>query len=191
MLLSLKLNFLILFLKLNPLVPSLNLNILIPSLKLNPLILSLKLILLILFLKLKSLTMRYLLRSLTTLCLALSVLRRKSRSNSCLNFSATRDSLLICFIEDQIMGGNTMTSTVDVMTRAQQSPCLRSKTETALAATPRLNGNLMSVLNFLVIAMRCCSTCLDKGTSQTKQSANRFPAVIKRDLLLERVIPES
>ena len=123
LILSLKLNLLILslnlksllpILKINPLIPSLELNLLvpslklnpqIPSLKLNPLIQSLKLKLLTLFLKLNSLTMKYLPWLWTNSCFTPSALQRRRRSNSCLNFSATRDSLLICYIVDQNMGG--------------------------------------------------------------------------------------
>ena len=187
LILPLKLNPLISSLKLNPLIPSLQLNPLIlslkqnslnpcvvklnpliPSLKLKLLILSLKLKLLILFLNLNSLTMRYLPKLLKNSCFTPSALQRRRRSNSCLNFSATRDSLLICCIVDQSMGGSAQTSTVGVITRERQSPCLRSKTVTASAATPRLSGHLMTHLSMLVIVMRCCSTCLAKGTSQTK-----------------------
>ena len=101
-----KINPLIPSLKLNPLIPSLKLRPLIPSLKLNSLIQSLKLKLLTLFLKLNSLTMRYLPWLWTNSCFTPSALQRRRRSNSCLNFSATRDSLLICCIVDQSMGGS-------------------------------------------------------------------------------------
>ena len=106
LILSLKLKSLIQIFKINPLIPSLKLNPLILSLKLNPLIQSLKLKLLTLFLKLNSLTMRYLPWLWTNSCFTPSALQRRRRSNSCLNFSATRDSLLICCIVDQSMGGS-------------------------------------------------------------------------------------
>jgi hypothetical protein len=71
------------------------------------------------------------------------------------------------------MGGSTKTSTHDVTASAPRSPCSKSKTRgTASAATPTLSGHLM--VSMLVIVVRCCSTCLAKGTSQTKEQAGRY-----------------
>jgi hypothetical protein len=71
------------------------------------------------------------------------------------------------------MDGSTKTSTQDVAARPLQSPCLKSKTlGTASAATLTLSSNL--ALSLLVIVVRCCSTCLAKGTSLTKEQARRY-----------------
>jgi hypothetical protein len=56
------------------------------------------------------------------------------------------------------MGGWPKTSTLDAITRGQLSPCLRSKAETASAATPRLSGHLTMAM--LVIVMQYCSIFL-------------------------------
>jgi hypothetical protein len=73
------------------------------------------------------------------------------------------------------MGGSTKTSTNDVMASILRSPCSKSKTQgTASAATPMLSGHLHLMVSMLVIVVRCCSTCLAKGTSQTKEQARRY-----------------
>ena len=71
------------------------------------------------------------------------------------------------------MGGSGKTSTHDVTASTQRSLCLKSKIEAnASAAIPTLSGHL--TLSLLVIVVRCCSTCLAKGTSQTKEQARRY-----------------
>ena len=71
------------------------------------------------------------------------------------------------------MGGRQKTSTHDVTASAPPSPCSRSKTRwSASAATPTLSGHL--TMSMLVIVVRCCSTCLAKGTSQTKEQVRRY-----------------
>ena len=71
------------------------------------------------------------------------------------------------------MGGRPKTSTHDVTASTPRSPCSKSKTQVnASAATPTLSGHL--TLSVLVIVVRCCSTCLAKGTSQTKEQAGRY-----------------
>ena len=85
------------------------------------------------------------------------------------------------------MGGSIKTSTQDVMARTPQSPCSRSKTRgNASAATPTLSGHL--TLSLLVIVVRCCSTCLAKGTSQTKEQAGRYAGAAGGGLILEEAV---
>ena len=157
----LKLNFKIQPLKLKPLTLSLSLNHLTPSL--NPLWQ---------LLSLNWLTMRYL-HWLTASWNSQNVPLRINRRNICLNCSVTRDSLRTCSIEGQNTGGSLMTSTLDVTTRGLQSPCLRSRMEMSLVATPRLSGNLLLPGSMLVIVMRCCSTCLANVTSPTNEKEKR------------------
>ncbi len=77
------------------------------------------------------------------------------------------------------MDGITKTFTHIVTVRVQQFLCSKLKTqENASVAIPKLSGHL-HLLGFkagrmLVIVVRCCSTCLAKGTSQTKEQARRF-----------------
>ena len=56
----------------------------------------------------------------------------------------------------------------------------------SLEAIPRLSGNLM-MLSLLVIVMRCCSTCLAKGTSQTKEQAQRYSVAAIGGLVFKEV----
>ena len=74
------------------------------------------------------------------------------------------------------MGGRPKTSTLDVTVRAPLSPCSKSKRQVnASAATPTLSGHLLiPMVSMLVIVVRCCSTCLAKGTSQNKKQATRY-----------------
>ncbi len=84
------------------------------------------------------------------------------------------------------MGGCSKTSTQDVTARAPRSPCSKSRTQVnASAATPTLSGHLM--VSLLVIVVRCCSTCLAKGTSQTKEQAKRYTVAEGWGLVLEEV----
>ncbi len=81
------------------------------------------------------------------------------------------------------MGGRPKTSTHDVTVRTPLYPYSKSKTlGNASAATPTLSGHLMVAL--LVIVVRCCSTCLAKGTSQTKEQARRYTVTGRRGLVL-------
>jgi hypothetical protein len=97
--------------------------------------------------------------------------------------------MLLCYTEDLIMGGNTLTSTQDVTTKGQQSLCLKSNTETASVASQLLSGHLLTLKSLLVIATRCCLTCLSKGTSPTNEQAKRYTAVDTGDLLLVEMVP--
>ena len=82
------------------------------------------------------------------------------------------------------MGGSIKTFTHDVTVNAPRSLCSKSKTqENASAAIPTLSGHLM--ISMLVIVVRCCSTCLAKGTSQTKEQARRFTVAAIGGLGLE------
>jgi hypothetical protein len=83
------------------------------------------------------------------------------------------------------MDGCRKTSTHDVKASAPQSPCSKSKTRgNASAATPTLSGHSLIMLSMLVIVVRCCSTCLAKGTSQTKEQARRYAVAAGRGLVL-------
>ena len=87
------------------------------------------------------------------------------------------------------MGGITKTSTHDVTASAPRSPCSKSNTQVnASAATPTLSGHLIFMVSLLVIVVRCCSTCLAKGTSQTKEQARRYAVQATGGLILEEVI---
>jgi hypothetical protein len=47
-------------------------------------------------------------------------------------------------------------------------------TEECIGGYTELSGHLLLVMvSLLVIVVRCCSTCLAKGTSQTKEQARR------------------
>ena len=95
-----------------------------------------------------------------------------SRRDIYWNSWAIRESSLRISTEGLFMGGCSKTSTHGVTARDPLSPCLKSrKQENASAATPTLSGHLM--VSLLVIVVRCCSTCLAKGTSQTKEQAKR------------------
>ena len=93
------------------------------------------------------------------------------------------------------MGGRRKTSTHDVTARTPRSPCSKSKTQgTASGASPTLSGHhllLMAGVSLLVIVVRCCSTCLAKGTSQTKEQAKRYSVGAILGLVLEEVMAAS
>ena len=85
------------------------------------------------------------------------------------------------------MGGRSKTSTHVVTTKAPPSYCSKSKTqENASAATPKLSGHL--IVSLLVIVVRCCSTCLAKGTSQTKEQARRYSVMATGGFVLEVIL---
>ncbi len=90
------------------------------------------------------------------------------------------------------MGGRPNTSTHDVTTKAPLSPSSKSKTRgTASEAIPKLSGHLLLHLtleNLLVIVVRCCSTCLAKGTSQTKEQARRYGGAAFGGLVLMEAV---
>ncbi len=91
------------------------------------------------------------------------------------------------------MGGRPNTSTHDVTTKAPPSPSSKSKTRrNALAATPTLSGHLhLTGVSMLVIVVRCYSTCLAKGTSQTKEQARRYTVAAVGGLVFMEVITVS
>jgi hypothetical protein len=77
-----------------------------------------------------------------------------------------------------------------VTASALPSPCSRSKTQgTASAATPTLSCHL--IVAMLVIVVRCCSTCLAKGTSQTKEQAKRYTVAAIGGLVLVEMVAAS
>ena len=85
------------------------------------------------------------------------------------------------------MGGIILTSTHGAMARAPRSLCLKSKTQgTASAATPMLSGHLN--ISLLLTVVRCCSICLARGTSRTKQQAKRYSVLALQGLVLEEVV---
>ncbi len=58
----------------------------------------------------------------------------------------------------------------------------------ASAATPTLSGHLnRAMLIMLVIVVRCCLTCLAKGTSQTKELEKRYGVAGIMGLYLEEI----
>ncbi len=91
------------------------------------------------------------------------------------------------------MGGIILISTRVVTVNPPLSLCSKSKTQrTASAATPTLSGHLlMALVTVLVIAVRCCSTCLAKGTSQTKEQAKRYTVAAEAGLILEEPVSVS
>ena len=88
------------------------------------------------------------------------------------------------------MGGGIKTSTHDVTASTPRSLCSKSKTQgNASAATPTLSGHhKMAGVSLLVIVVRCCSTCLAKCTSQTKEQARRYCVVAIWGLVLMEVM---
>ena len=90
------------------------------------------------------------------------------------------------------MGGWVQTSTHDVTVRTPRSPCSKLRTqENASVATPMLSGHRLKKVSMLAIVVRCCSTCLAKGTSQTKEKAQRYSVTAGVGLILMEVIASS
>ncbi len=87
------------------------------------------------------------------------------------------------------MGGMLKTSTLDVITRGPLSVSLRSKTETALVATPLLSGRILLCIMLIMLAtlMQCCSTCLAPVNSLPNDQAKIFGAVKVMVLVSEEV----
>ncbi len=84
------------------------------------------------------------------------------------------------------MGGEPKTSTHDVTANAPRSPFSKLKTlGNASAATPTGSGHLQVAL--LKMIMQCCSTCLAKGTTQTKEQVRRYSAIANRGLASEEM----
>ena len=89
------------------------------------------------------------------------------------------------FTADLLMGGWPKTSIHDVTARGLRYHCSKSKTlENASVATPMLSGNhlLMIALSKWLIILRCYSTSLARGTSQTVKQATRFTNAESGDL---------
>ena len=78
-----------------------------------------------------------------------------------------------------------MTSTLDVIKRAQPSVFLRSKMETASVAIPRLSGPIHFLKSMLLIMMQCFLTFLANDTFKTKEQVKRYFAKVTLDLILE------
>ncbi len=77
-----------------------------------------------------------------------------------------------------------------MITRGQQSPCLRSKTVTALVATQQLSG-LLNLVNLAIVKL-CCLTYLAVATFQPKIKENmRYCVVVVLVLILVVVDLES
>ncbi len=84
------------------------------------------------------------------------------------------------------MGGTLKTSTHVVTRKVPPSPYLRSKMGTALAASPKLSGHLMTAS--LVILLPCSSTSPARGPSPTQEkSKRRFILGVTGDLALREV----
>jgi hypothetical protein len=84
------------------------------------------------------------------------------------------------------MGGSLNTTTHDVTTKALRSPSSKSKTPgNASEATPTLSCYLVTML---MIVVRCCSTYLAKGTSQTKEQARRYGVTPIRGLVSKELV---
>ena len=76
--------------------------------------------------------------------------------------------------------------------KTPRSLCLKSKIQVnASAAIPTLSGHLIPMVSLLVIVVRCCSTCLAKGTSQTKEQARRYGVAPLMGLVLVEVMAVS
>jgi hypothetical protein len=85
------------------------------------------------------------------------------------------------------MGGCLKTSTYVVIRKVPPSPYLRSKMGTALAASPKLSGHLVTAT--LVILLPCSSTWRDRGPSPTQQkSTRRFIVRVPLDLALLELV---
>ena len=118
--------------------------------------------------------------------------QRKKRRSSCSNCWVIRDWSLHFYTAGLFMGGSTQTSTHDVTARTPQSPCSKSWAQVnASAATPTLSGHHLIYGSLLVIVVRCCSTCLAKGTSQTKEQAKRYTVAANMGLVFMEVITAS
>lgn len=63
------------------------------------------------------------------------------------------------------MDGRLKTSTPDAITRGPLYPCLRSKTATALAVTPKLSGSPVTLVTSLLTVKLCFLTYLAAVTS--------------------------
>ncbi len=62
----------------------------------------------------------------------------------------------------------------------------------ASVGTPTLSGHHLMLVSMLVTTVRCCSTCLAKGSSQTKEQANRYAVAEDMGLaLMEVALTES
>ena len=116
----------------------------------------------------------------------------KKRKSSCLNCWEISNWSPRFFTAGLFMGGWLKTSTHDVTASTPRSLCSKSKTQgNASAATPTLSGHLMMMVSMLVIVVRCCSTCLAKGTSQTKEQAKRYTVTAILGLVLMEVVSAS
>ncbi len=110
------------------------------------------------------------------------------KKNSCINSWVKSYFMLFFSTRGLFMGGSTKTSTQDVTARTPQSHCSKSRTQVnASAALPTLSGHLLFLVSMLVIVVRCCSTCLAKGTSQTKEQAQRYTMAAVWGLVLMEV----
>jgi hypothetical protein len=126
----------------------------------------------------KNWKMKDMLLSLKISYLVRSAQQRSSRRNTCINCLATSDLSLFFSSVDLFTGGTPKISTLIVITKAQPSLCLKSKTVTASVATLKLSGSQFMAVSTLMIVMRCCSTSLDNVTSLTQEKAMRYTAIV-------------
>jgi hypothetical protein len=82
-----------------------------------------------------------------------------------------------------MMAGITLTSTLDVITRDRLSPCLRSKTEIVLVASPKQYGLLKLMIMFLILS-QCCLIYLAEDIFLQKNKKVEYIAIMKLDLAL-------
>ncbi len=111
------------------------------------------------------------------------------KKNSCINSWVKNYFMLHFSTPGLFMGGMLVTSTHDVTVRTPRSPCSKSWARmNASAATPTLSGHLLIAgVRMLLIVVRCCSTCLAKGTSQIKEQANRYTMAKVMALVLDQM----
>ncbi len=110
-------------------------------------------------------------------CLSPSAPLRSKKKNTCINYWAISDLLRFFSIEDPMMAGITLTSTLDVTARHLPFPCLRSKTVIASEVTPRNSGHL-SIKTMFMILIQCYLICLAAGTTPENKIRMVFTAKI-------------
>jgi hypothetical protein len=81
-----------------------------------------------------------------------------------------------------------MTSTRAVTKKVPPSLYLRSRMVTALAASPKLSGKVLSPVSLLVIAMPSCSTSRGPANSKPQKKGGSSVEVIGDLFLLQLVV---
>ena len=83
------------------------------------------------------------------------------------------------------MGGTQKISTLAVTEKDQPSPCLRSKTGTALVAIPMLSGS--HPVGLLLTVMPCSLISHSKRNSKTIEQVKRYSAIVSVDLVMVKM----